>query len=109
MSVNYLSTGPISFEKRIVRQYLDIIILSLANGNGVNGYEIIRLVNERFQILLSAGTVYSLLNSLERTGFLESNSIRHNREYKLTKEGLTFLKSFQTVKQRMLAYIDKLF
>ena len=56
--------------------------------NGVlSGYDVISFVNRKYHFLLSSGTIYSLLYSLERKGLVEGTWTDRKRVYKLTEKG----------------------
>lgn len=69
---------------RIVKAFLDILILTESRNKPIGGYDVIAFVNKKFHILLSSGTVYSTLYSLERDGLIQANFVRRSRVYKLT-------------------------
>jgi DNA-binding PadR family transcriptional regulator len=77
---------------RLIQDFMDIVILKLLRGNHcTSGYELIKYFHHKFHMLVSSGTVYSMLYSLERQGSIEGNFDGKRRVYKLTKEGQTFL------------------
>jgi DNA-binding PadR family transcriptional regulator len=53
----------------------------------LSGYDFIAFINKRFNVLISAGTVYALLYSLERKKLIESSGEERKRTYKLTAKG----------------------
>lgn len=74
--------------RRVVKSFLDIIVLSeLRNSHPMSGYDIIEHIHGRFSILVSSGSVYSLLYSLEREGLVEGMWSKRKRVYKLTEKG----------------------
>ena len=74
--------------RRVVKSFLDIIVLTeLRNGYPMSGYDIIEHIHDRFSILVSSGSVYSLLYSLEREGLIEGMWTKRKRVYKLTEKG----------------------
>jgi DNA-binding PadR family transcriptional regulator len=78
-------------DSRLISDFMDIIILKLIKKNsGSNGYRISKLVHRDFHLLVSAGTIYSVIYSLERHGFIKGYQEGRSREYKLTKEGEDF-------------------
>ena len=52
--------------ERIIKNFLDIIIMSELRNGPLSGYDIISYIHNKFQLLVSSGTIYSLLYSLER-------------------------------------------
>lgn len=67
---------------------MDILILAeLRKGRPMSGYDFITFIHKRFGILMSSGTVYSVLHSLERNGLIEGIHASKKRVYKLTDKG----------------------
>lgn len=74
--------------RRIVKSFMDVIVLAeLKNGHQMSGYDIIGYIHDRFHILVSSGTVYSLLYSMERDGLIEGMWDKRKRVYRLTEKG----------------------
>jgi len=71
----------IKFEsgKGFTKEKLESIVLSLSQQHSVSGYDVIKIVFQRFNVLLSPGTVYPLLYSLEEKGALKSEVKRSRR------------------------------
>jgi len=75
-------------QKRIVKGFLDIVIMAeLMDGIPMSGYDVISFVHKKFGILLSSGTVYSVLYSIERNGLVRGIRSQKRRVYKLTDKG----------------------
>lgn len=53
----------------------------------MSGYDIISYIHKRYSILMSSGTIYSLLYSLERNGLIKGVQNQRKRVYKLTEKG----------------------
>jgi DNA-binding PadR family transcriptional regulator len=64
------------FQERIterhVKAFLDIVILAMLNGKPMYGYKIIAAIHREFGVLLSPGSLYPLLHSLEESKLIES-------------------------------------
>ena len=73
--------------KRIIKNFMDIIILAELRNGPLSGYDVISFIHNRFHLLVSSGTVYSLLYSLERNGLIEGTWNERKRVYKLTDKG----------------------
>jgi DNA-binding PadR family transcriptional regulator len=73
--------------RRIVKNFLDVLILMELLDNPLSGYDVISFIHKHFNVLLSSGTVYSCLYFLEREGLIRSEWIRRKRVYKLTEKG----------------------
>ncbi len=60
------------FRGNFTREKIENIVVSLSRQHPVSGYDIIKIVFQRFNVLLSPGTIYPLLYSLEEKGVLNS-------------------------------------
>jgi len=79
---------PIEMRKRIVKNFLDLLILKeLRNHSSMSGYEIIILFRNKFRVVLSPGVVYSMLYSMERENLVQEDIRKGKRTFKLTKMG----------------------
>ena len=90
---------------------MDILVLNELQKGSLSGYDVIGILHRRFDLLVSSGTVYSLLYSLERDGLIKGNQIQRTRVYELTEKGKderemiikvndevhNFLRSFKTL------------
>jgi len=66
---------------------MDILVLTEINKGSLSGYDVIAHIHKKFGVLVSSGTVYSLLYSLEREGLIKGVWNRRKRVYKLTEKG----------------------
>lgn len=73
--------------RRIIQNFMDILILTEMKKRSLSGYDVIGLIHKRFDVLVSSGTVYSLLYSLERDGLIKSIGNQQKRVYVLTEKG----------------------
>jgi DNA-binding PadR family transcriptional regulator len=75
-------------QRHMVKNFLDIIILAeLRNANPIGGYDIMDFVQRKFGFLVSSGTVYSTLYSMERKGLVKCAGTQAKRVYALTEKG----------------------
>lgn len=72
---------------RVIKNFMDILILTEIEKDSLTGYDVIRLIHRRFGVLVSSGTVYSLMYSLERDGLIKGVWDQRKRVYKLTEKG----------------------
>lgn len=72
---------------RCIKSALDLIIMSAATEKPICGYDIITLVYQEFKILLSPGTVYPVIKTLEERGLIESKQDGRRRIYSLASRG----------------------
>ena len=73
--------------ERVIKDFLDIVIMAKLKSESLSGYDFIAFINKRFDMLISAGTVYSLLYALERKQLIEGSGEERRRTYKLTEKG----------------------
>jgi DNA-binding PadR family transcriptional regulator len=73
--------------ERIIKNFMDIIIMTELQNGSLSGYDFISYIHNKFNLLVSSGTVYSLLYSLERNGLIEGVWEERKRVYKLTQKG----------------------
>jgi DNA-binding PadR family transcriptional regulator len=93
----------------MIQNFMDIIILKhLKNNHPLSGYDVIKHLHQKFHMLSSAGTVYSLLYSLERQNLIQGHVNNGKRVYKLTNQGEKLLTNICTARtniQSSLSYI----
>ena len=82
-----------TMHRRLIKNFSDIFILSELRKGPLSGYDVIEYINNRFRILLSSGTVYAILYSLERDGLITGNWTQRRRTYTLTPKGEHTLKA----------------
>ena len=73
--------------ERIIKNFMDIIIMTELRNGSLSGYDVISYIHNKFNLLVSSGTVYSLLYSLERNDLVEGVWEERKRVYKLTEKG----------------------
>jgi DNA-binding PadR family transcriptional regulator len=97
--------------KRIVKNLLDVIILVKLQERTapLGGYDLMVLVHEESGVLISPGTVYACLYSMERDGLIEGKDARSKRGYSLTKKGENKIKKISEVKESILDSLAKIF
>ena len=80
---------------KLTKGLLDMIVLQFLNDQPMHGYRIITKIRKSFGVYFGPSTVYPLLNSLEKKGYVSSNwnmeSQRPRKVYTLTSEGQNLL------------------
>lgn len=79
---------------RHVKTFLDVVVLAMLNGKPMYGYKLIAAVHKEFGVLLSPGSLYPLLHSLEDNKLIEPSFHGGKIVYAVTSKGK---KKFQTV------------
>jgi DNA-binding PadR family transcriptional regulator len=88
---------------------LDIIVLKAMKNRALSGYDILSLIHKKFGILLSPGTIYSLLYSLERKGLVKASFNQKARSYTLSEKGEETLKNILNLHNRIIALTSSIF
>jgi DNA-binding PadR family transcriptional regulator len=91
------------FKEDIVKNHLEIIVLSMLSDRPMSGYNLIKEIFARYNVLISQGTIYSLLYTLKDEGILQAGFRKKDlREkiYSCTQEGK------QGVDERIAEYIE---
>ena len=79
--------------ERVVKNFMDILVMKEIEEHSLSGYDVIGLVHRKFGSLISSGTVYSMLYSLEREGLIEGVPNQRKRVYVLTEKGKQNIKA----------------
>lgn len=95
--------------KRLIRNFLDILILQELRDKSLSGYDVISLIHRRFNMLISSGSIYSVLYSLERNGLVRGGWIGRRRVYTLTSRGRMFLEVVTKSRVRVESVILQIF
>ena len=74
-------------ERRTLQDFMDILMLAEMKKGSLSGYDVICLFHKKFGVLMSSGTVYSLLYSLERDGLIKGVWNHRKRVYELSERG----------------------
>lgn len=95
-------------QKRIVKSFLDILVLELLKKEAKSAYGVVAFINKKFGILFSTGSVYSTLYSLERDGLIQGNfgnEKRRARVYRLTDKGEETIRAFLKVNDQIQLFV----
>ncbi len=99
LTVNVLPSST-DLRRRIVRNFLDILILQQIRKGMMSGYDVMAYLQKQFGVSLSSGTVYGILYSMERQNLIEGFLIANKRVYRMTenRETSKLLKAYQPIK-----------
>jgi len=97
------------FNDRLIRHFLDVLILMELKDGFLSGYDVIALVHREFGTLLSAGSVYSCLSSLEREGLISGDWVERKRMYRLTDKGKEVVAAISASKDVVLNLVNRIF
>ena len=96
-----------NIKKSIVKSFLDTLILvKLKNNGGSNGYQIVRFIQKKYDLMISPSTVYSVLYLLERRDLISANSINNVRVYSLTEKGHAMTEIILNHQEKITDYVS---
>ena len=76
---------------KLMKGLLDLIILQFLNAKPMHGYQIITKIRKTYNVYFGPSTIYPLLGTLEKKGYVDSNwnmdSERPRKVYSLTNNG----------------------
>ncbi len=82
-------------QTKLTKGLLDLIILQFLNAQPMHGYQVITKIRKSFGIYFGPSTIYPLLNTLEKKGFVGSewnmDAERPRKVYHLTSTGKNML------------------
>lgn len=80
---------------KLMKGLLDLIILQFLSTSPMHGYQIITKIRKSFGVYFGPSTVYPLLNTLEKKGYVKGewnmNFERPRKVYSLTNNGQNML------------------
>jgi len=91
--------------ERVIKSFMDTIIMAELQNGPISGYDVISYIHNKFGFLVSSGTVYSLLYSLERNGLLEGAWIERKRVYKLTEKGAKTIETILSSQDKIKGFM----
>jgi len=82
-------------QAKLAKGLLDLIVLQFLSTQPMHGYQIITKIRKSFGVYFGPSTIYPLLATLEKKGYVNSqwnmNNERPRKTYNLTNEGQTML------------------
>lgn len=95
--------------EKTIKNFMDILILAkLRDGHPTSGYDFITFIHKKFHILISSGTVYSVLYSLERDGLIKGMQASRKRAYKLTDKGEETIRVLLEAREKIKSFVTTL-
>jgi len=94
--------------RRVIQNFMDILILTEIKKGALSGYDVIGLIHNKFGVLMSSGTIYSLLYSLERDDLIEGVWNQRKRVYELTEEGEQNIKAITKANKEVQDFLKRL-
>jgi DNA-binding PadR family transcriptional regulator len=87
--------------KRIIKNFLDVLVLAELRNGPMSGYDVIAFIHNKFRILVSSGTIYSMLYALERDGLIVGAWNQRKRVYRLTEKGEETIKAIMSANDKI--------
>jgi PadR family transcriptional regulator PadR len=91
MTTNYQK----EIQTKLTKGLLDMIILQFLDRQPMHGYQVITKIRKGFGVYFGPSTIYPLLNTLEKKGYVKSqwnmDTERPRKVYSLTHNGETVL------------------
>jgi PadR family transcriptional regulator, regulatory protein PadR len=76
---------------KLMKGLLDLVILQFLSNEPMHGYQVITKIRKTYGVYFGPSTIYPLLGTLEKKGYIESNwntdFERPRKVYSLTNEG----------------------
>jgi DNA-binding PadR family transcriptional regulator len=96
-----------NIKKSIIKSFLDTLILvKLKNNGDFNGYQIVRFIQRKYDLMISPSTVYSVLYLLERRDLIKAKSINNVRVYSLTEKGIAMTEIILNHQEKITDYVS---
>jgi len=90
-----MGNNPKEVQVKLMKGLLDLIVLQLLSTQPMHGYQIITRIRKTFGVYFGPSTIYPLLSTLEKKGYVKSewdmSNERPRKVYKLTNEGQNLL------------------
>ena len=81
--------------KKLTKSLLDVVVLKSLNHENMHGYQLITKIKKSFALNVGPSTVYPLLGSMEKKGYIKGNFVKVSKKYRkmfaLTNEGKNVL------------------
>ena len=82
-------------QTKLAKGLLDLIILQFLSSKPMHGYQVITKIRKNFGVYFGPSTIYPLLATLEKKGYVNSQwnmkNERPRKTYNLTNQGQTML------------------
>jgi len=91
--------------EKVIKSFMDTIIMAELQTGPLSGYDVISYIHNKFGFLVSSGTIYSLLYSLERNGLVEGIWIERKRVYKLTQKGTKTIETILNSQDKIRSFM----
>jgi DNA-binding PadR family transcriptional regulator len=94
--------------ERFLKEFMDVLIMVKMREGETSGYDMLTYFHEKFDLLVSPGTVYSMLYSMERKGLIKARGVERKRIYTLTPKGEATIKTIQESSEVVQGFLKRL-
>jgi DNA-binding PadR family transcriptional regulator len=94
--------------ERFLKEFMDLLIMVKMREGEASGYDILTYFHQKFDLLVSPGTVYSVLYSMERNGLIKARGVDRKRIYALTPKGETTIKAISESSELLQNFLKRL-
>jgi len=84
---------------------MDILILAELKNSPMSGYDVISHIHKKYGILMSSGTIYSLMYSMERKDLIKGRQNQRKRVYVLTEKGEQNIKAITKANDKIQSFL----
>jgi len=91
--------------RRAIKNFMDILILAELKNSPMSGYDAISHIRKKYGILMSSGTIYSLMYSMERNGLIKGRWNQRKRVYVLTEKGEQNIKAITKTNDEIQSFL----
>lgn len=95
--------------ERIVKDFLDILILIELKRGSLNYSKLANIFNKRFGEIVDLSLIDSNLKFLEKEELITNRTVKNKKFYALTTKGEEKVKAFQNSKNKILGLFLNLF
>jgi len=94
--------------ERFLKEFMDVLIMVKMREGETSGYDMLTYFHVKFDLLVSPGTVYSVLYSMERKGLIKARGVERKRIYTLTPKGEATIRTIQESSEVVQGFLKRL-
>ena len=93
---------------RLIREFLDFLLMIELKNQSMSGYAALSHIHNKYDYLVSSGTVYSLLYSMEREELIQGSMNGQKRVFELTTKGEKMIDTILAADDDLLGSVKNL-
>jgi len=94
--------------ERFLKEFMDFLILAKIREGEKSGYDIITYFHRKSNLLVSPGTMYSILYSMERDGLIKATRRGRKSIYCLTQKGEATIRTINESSEVLESFFSNL-